>query len=57
MWEGATRLETIANENVVPFVLDEGNGTAEYGYAATEWALDLFRWAVTEIFPLYSVTA
>jgi len=51
MLEVATRLETITNENVVPFVLDERNGTAEYGYAATEWVLDLFRWAMTEDLP------
>jgi hypothetical protein len=48
MLEIATRIETLAGENVIAFVLDEGDGRAEYGYAAAEWVLDLFRWVVTE---------
>ncbi len=32
----------------MPFVLDHGDGTASYGYAAGRWALDLYEWAVSD---------
>jgi hypothetical protein len=54
MLQTATRIETLADDNVVPFVIDEGSGNAEFGYAASEWVIDLFRWVVTapDISPL-----
>ena len=44
----ATRVEDGAGPNVVPFVLDHGDGTASYGYAGASWALDLYAWAVQD---------
>lgn len=44
MLKVATRIETLADYNVIPFVIDRGNGNAEYGYAAAGWVLDLFKW-------------
>lgn len=31
----------------VAFVIDRGDGMADYGYAASGWAADLYRWAWT----------
>jgi hypothetical protein len=39
----ATKIEALAHSTVVPFVLDCGDSIAEYGYAATQWVLDLLR--------------
>lgn len=44
----ATRVETAAAPNVVPFVLDHGDGTGSFGYAGARWALDLYEWAVKD---------
>ena len=40
----ATRLERFGETGVLPFVFDQRDGYAIYGYAASSWALDLFRW-------------
>jgi hypothetical protein len=42
-----TQLECASGPNAIPFVLDRGDGLADFGYAASSWALDLFKW-VTE---------
>lgn len=40
----ATRLEAISVPGTVPFVLDRGDGICDFGFAASRWAVDLFRW-------------
>ena len=42
----ATHLERYCVANVVPFVVDHGDGVASYGYFGARWALDLYEWAV-----------
>ena len=42
----STRVERACVAGCLPFVLDHGDGTASYGYAAERWALDLYEWAV-----------
>ena len=42
----ATHLERYCIANVVPFVVDHGDGVASYGYSGARWALDLYEWAV-----------
>ena len=39
-----TQLESAAEPDAIPFVLDRGDGCADFGYAASSWALDLFQW-------------
>jgi len=39
-----TQLENAACPNSIPFVLDRGDGFADFGFAASSWALDLFQW-------------
>jgi hypothetical protein len=46
MLRAATRLEMVA-EDCIPFVIDHGDGTASCGYAASAWAIDLYRWLRT----------
>lgn len=48
MLQTITRIESISFPyNVLPFVLDRGDGLAECGIAAEGWALDLYRWSLT----------
>ena len=42
----ATRLETLAGA-AIPFVIDCGDGTADCGYAAASWVVDLYRWIMS----------
>lgn len=42
----ATRVETLGDGTSVPFVVDRGDGWADYGYAAAGWVVDLFEWVV-----------
>ena len=44
MLQTATKIGTLAHVNTVPFVLDRGDGVAEYGYATAQWVVDLLRW-------------
>jgi hypothetical protein len=44
----ATHLERHAEPNVIPFVVDHGDGVASYGYSQSRWALDLYEWAVKD---------
>ena len=48
MLKVSTRIETLAEVTVVPFVSDRGTGVADVGYAAAPWVADLFRWASHE---------
>jgi hypothetical protein len=41
----ATQVEGAGQSGAVPFVIDNGDGTADCGYATAAWALDLYRWA------------
>lgn len=40
----SSQLENAAGPSAIPFVLDRGDGFADFGYAASGWALDLFQW-------------
>ena len=44
----ATHLERYAEANVIPFVIDHGDGVASYGYSESRWALDLYEWTVKD---------
>jgi hypothetical protein len=44
----ATRIERYTEPNVIPFVVDHGNGVASYGYSESRWVLDLYEWAVKD---------
>lgn len=44
MLQVSTRLETLAEPGTVPFVIERGDGQAEYGYASAKWVVDLYRW-------------
>jgi hypothetical protein len=44
----ATHVERHTEPNVIPFVVDHGDGVASYGYSESRWALDLYEWAVTD---------
>jgi hypothetical protein len=36
----------------VPFIVERGDGMADYGYAASRWAVDLYRWTFSAGVPL-----
>lgn len=42
----ATQVERHTVPNVIPFVVDHGDGVASYGYSESRWVLDLYEWAV-----------
>lgn len=44
MLRTATAIEGAAESGAIPFVIDRGDGYADYGFAVARWALDLFRW-------------
>jgi hypothetical protein len=45
----ATLIEDAATgEDVASFVIDHGDGTGSFGYAANRWSLDFYEWAVTD---------
>jgi hypothetical protein len=45
----ATLVESAApGEEVVPFVIDHGDGSGSFGYAGNQWSLDFYEWAVTD---------
>jgi hypothetical protein len=48
MLQQATRLEMLAEPGAIPFVVDRGNGWADFGFAAAGWVLDLFSWVTKE---------
>jgi hypothetical protein len=39
-------LDDFGCPGALAFVLDRGDGFADYGYAAASWALDLYTWAI-----------
>jgi len=44
-----TLIESAApGEDGVPFVIDHGDGSGSFGFAANRWALDFYEWAVTD---------
>lgn len=50
----ATRLEAVGVETglpVIPFVVENGDGSADCGYAAAGWVVDLLRWASDDAVP------
>lgn len=47
MMRTATRIEALSVPGAIPFVCDCQNGSAEYGYAAEPWVVDLFEWLMT----------
>ena len=44
----ATHLERHTEPNVIPFVVDHGDGVVSYGYSDSRWVLDLYEWAVKD---------
>ena len=42
----ASQVEVCAVQGAIPFVVNRGDGIADYGYAAAQWALDLYQWVV-----------
>ena len=40
----ATQLENAGAAGATPFVMDRGDGVAEFGYSASSWVLELFQW-------------
>lgn len=40
----ATRIEQLAIPGAIPFVIDRGDGVADFGFARASWAIDLYRW-------------
>lgn len=42
----STRIESLGERGVVPFVWDRGDGFADVGYASTPWVADTYRWAI-----------
>ncbi len=46
----ATKLESLSATGAIPFVIERGD-TADYGYAASPWVLDLYRWALSDAVP------
>lgn len=46
MLNTATEIERYAVPGSIPFVIERGNGVADYGYAAARWAIELYQWAV-----------
>jgi hypothetical protein len=51
MTAAMSRLTRAGCESAVPFVLDEGDGIATYGYASHAWAVDLLRWTLASAPP------
>ena len=52
MLRASTRLSTAAiGQDVLPFVIDNGDGTASCGYAAARWVIDLFESAFRDKHP------
>lgn len=45
----ATLIESAAQgEAVLPFVINHGDDSGSFGYAANRWTLDFYEWAVTD---------
>lgn len=44
MLRASTVLESFSESGDCPFVIDRGDGSAEYGFAAAAWVVDLLRW-------------
>jgi hypothetical protein len=44
----ATLLERATGEDAIPFVIDHGDGSGSFGYAADRWALDFYEWTVQD---------
>jgi hypothetical protein len=47
MLMAATEVERHGCPGAIPFVVNTGKGSAVYGYASHQWALDLYRWVVS----------
>lgn len=45
----ATLIEAAApQEGALPFVIDHGDESGSFGFAANRWSLDFYEWAVTD---------
>ena len=45
MIQAASRLEIASiGAEVIPFVVDRGDGIADCGFASTQWVVDLYAW-------------
>ncbi|MBI2943800.1 MAG: hypothetical protein HYY25_06340 [Candidatus Wallbacteria bacterium] len=46
--DAAIRIEQNAMPGCRPFQLNRPDGRVEFGYAAAQWVIELYRWLVTE---------
>lgn len=44
MVRALTVLDWYSDDHTIRFVIDHGDGTASWGYAAAAWGIDLYRW-------------
>ena len=44
----ATLIEGAARDDAIPFVIDHGDGSGSFGFAANRWTLNFYEWAVTD---------
>jgi hypothetical protein len=40
----ARQISKLAEDGALPFVLDRGDGLADYGFAAASWVIELYHW-------------
>ncbi len=52
MLRTATKLEGLSVPGAIAFVIDRGDGRADYGFSAMRWAIDLLRWTNSDAVPL-----
>lgn len=52
MAQVALKLEEAAEPGAIPFVVDRGDGIADYGFSSTLWALDLLKWVQSDAAPV-----
>ena len=48
MLRAMTVLARYSDDRAIRFVIDHGDGTASWGYAAAAWVVDLYRWVRLE---------
>lgn len=48
----STRLERSSSGISIPFVLDRGNGVADFGFATHKWVVDLYKFITRERSPV-----
>ncbi len=46
MLKTITQLESVCSGRAIPFIIDRGDGIAEYGYASHPWVISLYKLAL-----------